>query len=250
MSSESAPGELVFQPRKLPLQSLELPGAGTVHLWFLDLIALGNPLAPLEPLADDVLTVVQQRSLRRFYLRLLLGAYLGMPGKDVSISRAIRGKPRLDRSVHAGSQLEFSTANSNACCLIGVANNMPIGVDLELNRRRARNALALAHRYFSADEYQALQAYSDAGLDAAFMHTWACKEAVVKAAGHGIANQLCRFSVSVDPQRAPAMLAIEDDDPQAWRLGVFHPSPHHLGAVTVRHPSLRLEAFALAPPGR
>lgn len=249
MSSPGAPGELVFQPCKLPLQGLALPGPGTVHLWFLDLLALGNPLAPLEPLDGDALTVSQQRSLRRFYLRLLLGAYLGIPGKDVAVSRAIRGKPRLDRSVHPDSRLEFSTANSNACCLIGVASGMPIGVDLELNGRLVREPLSLARRYFSADEYRALQAYSGARLDAAFMHTWACKEAVVKAPGHGIANQLCRFSVRVDPQQPPAMLAIENDDPQAWSLAVFRPGPRHLGAVTVRHPSLCLEGFALSPPG-
>lgn len=249
MGGQDPTDELIFAPRRLPLRSLELPAPGLVHLWFVDLVALGNPLSPAEPLKRDVLTPRQQRSLRRFYLRLLLGAYLGLPGKDVVVSRAVRGKPRLDSSVHGNSGLQFSNANSNACCLIGVTSGGPVGVDLELTGRVAKNPLALARRYFSAAEYDALGGLQGQALQDAFLHTWACKEAVVKAAGHGIANQLCRFTVNVHAGQPPAVLAIEDDDANAWRLSVCRPGAHHLGAVTVRHPHLQIQGFALLPPG-
>jgi 4'-phosphopantetheinyl transferase len=249
MGDADATDALNFQPRKLPLHGLQVPAAGHVDLWFLDLVALGNPLSPLEPISRDALTPRQQRGLRRFYLRLLLGAYLGIAGKDVQVSRAVRGKPRLDQQAHAGSDLQFSSANSDACCLVGVTSATPIGVDLELTGRLAKQPLALARRYFSDDEYLALLKLEGERLDEAFLHTWACKEAVVKAAGHGIANQLCRFTVNVHPGQAPAVLAIDEDDPAAWRMAVFRPGRHHLGAVTVRHPGLEVQGFALLPPG-
>lgn len=241
-------GEVAFQRHCLPLRSLPVPGAGTADLWFLDLAALGNPLVPKHSVDRSDLTVHQQRTLRRFYLRLLLGAYLGIPGKDLKISRQVKGKPHLDRSVHAGVELEFSSASSSACCLIGISCGTPIGVDLEWRGRQAHRPLPLARRYFSEDEYLGLKSFEGQQLHDAFLHTWACKEAVVKAAGHGIANQLCRFSVSVDPALPPAMISIEGDQPEAWRMGVFQPGPDHLGAVTIRHPQLRMQGFTLHPP--
>ena len=56
-------------------------------------LALGAPATGLEPLKRDIFTPRQQRSLRRFYLRLLLGAYLGLPGKDVGVSKPIAASP-------------------------------------------------------------------------------------------------------------------------------------------------------------
>lgn len=236
-----------FVLRRLPLAALELPPPGVAELWFIDLLELGSPLDPDAVVERSGFSAPQQRTLRRFYLRLLLGAYLGLPGKDVRISRAVRGKPMLDRRAHE-PVLDFSTAASDGYCLVGVTSGAPIGVDLELVGRRTGKPMALARRYFSTGEQDALAAMAPALQDEAFLRAWACKEAVVKAAGHGIANRLCRFTVDVDPAAAPAVIDMDDDDASAWRLAVFEPGPRHLGAVTVRHQALRLEGYRLAPP--
>lgn len=235
-----------LQACRLPLRELPLPGAGQVHLWFLDLVRLGSPLQPGHDVNPNDFPPRMQRTLRRFYLRLLLGAYLGIAGKDVVISRAVRGKPKLDRSVHK-PVLDFSTANSRGCCLVGISAHGLVGVDLEPANRRAGRPMAVARRYFSEREASELSTMEEGLQDRAFLHTWACKEAVVKAAGHGIANRLYRFSVDVHPDRPPRIVEMLDDDPAAWRLAVFSPVPGHFGAVALRQSVLELKFFRLDP---
>ncbi len=233
-----------FSPRQLPLRDLEKPQGDSVHLWHLDFGKLSNPLSPDEGSRIRDLSVFQQSALRRFYLRLLLGAYLGLPGKDVRISRRLKGRPELD-DTQSGGQLDFSVARSEDCYLIGISSGATIGVDLEIAARRSGKPLALARRYFSEIEIEALSGLQGDALHRAFMHTWACKEAVVKASGLGIANQLCRFSVDVDPDKPPAMLDMRDDDPDAWRLAVVQPAAGAIAAVAVRQNGIRVVGFSL-----
>lgn len=231
----------------MPISDLSVPAAGVVHLWFLDLDRLANPLGEPEP--GVLLRPRQVRSTRRFYLRLLLGAYLGIPGKDVRISRIIKGKPVLDSSVHP-QKLEFSSASSGNRCLIGVTSDGPLGVDLENSERRTLKPRALSRRYFSEQEQEALARIEDTKLHRAFIHAWACKEAVVKAAGLGIANQLRRFTVSVDPDQPSALLDMEGDQADSWQLATLNPAHGFLAAVALRQEKLQFEKFSLLPPAR
>ena len=233
-----------FSPRQLPLRQLEKPQGDAVHLWHLDLNLLSNPLNQDTSTKPSELSEFQHRATRRFYLRLLLGAYLGLPGKDVHISRRIKGRPELD-SAQSRGELDFSVARSNDCYLIGISSGATIGVDLEIAARRSGRPLALARRYFSEAETAALSNLEGEELHRAFMHTWACKEAIVKASGLGIANQLCRFSVDVNPHNPPAVLDISDDDHAAWRLAVAEPVKGAIAVVAVRQPAIHVEGFNL-----
>jgi 4'-phosphopantetheinyl transferase len=236
-----------FETRVLPLSDLLLPAAGEVHLWYLDLVSLGNPLrlqaGAARPEAGEM-TPRQVRTVRRFYTRLLLGAYLGLPGKDVHLIRSVRGKPALDPGKHPGT-FRFSLTSSHGRCLVGISVENDVGVDLELADRKPGNALAVARRYFSMGEAEQLAAIEPGFRDRAFIRTWACKEAVVKASGAGIANSLCRFSVETDPRHPPALLEIEDDEPQAWSLVTIHPEAGFLAAVALRYPQAGLRSFRL-----
>ncbi len=216
-----------------------------MHLWHLDFEQLSDPLQPATDVAAASLTALQQRATRRFYLRLLLGAYLGMAGKDIHIVRRIRGRPELDPKISRG-ELNFNVARSHSCYLIGVSSGAAIGVDLEIAARRSVRPLVLARRYFSNAESEALSTLGNDELQRAFMHTWACKEAVVKASGMGIANQLCRFSVDVNPCNQPSVLKMKDDDPSAWQLAMAEPAAGAIAAVAVRQKSVRLEGFSLS----
>lgn len=233
-----------FDPVRLPLRALDMPLADEVHLWHLDLGKLSNPLNSSEPADSDALTVFQQRTTRRFYLRLILGAYLGLPGKDVHIIRRVKGRPELAPGLTSGA-LNFSVARSDGCYLVGVNSGAPIGVDMEIAARQPGKPMALAHRYFSEAEVAALSGYGQEGLRRAFMHTWACKEAVVKASGMGIANQLCRFSVDVDPDHPPAVLHMQDDDHKAWKLAFAEPVAGAIAVVAARQPAVRISGFRL-----
>ena len=234
-----------FSQKYLPLGSIDLPPAGSVHLWFLDLAELGSPLLLSDEGGNEVvLRPRHERTIRRFYLRLLLGAYLGIRGKDVVISRMVKGKPVLDPNIHR-HQLDFSSAGSNGCCLIGISTAGQIGVDLEQSNRTTGNPLALVRRYFSADEQSQFEVLPEEAVNRAFMHTWACKEAVVKAAGHGIANQLCRFTVSIDPDVPPSMVSIEGDNAADWQLAMVRPAEKFVGSVALKHSELQISAFSL-----
>ena len=240
-----------FQPREMPLDALEPPSEGEVHAWFLDLGqmarslrgALDGHMGPADPAP---FTAGQLRLARRFYLRLLLGAYLGLPGKSVKINRHLRGKPALDPSVHP-QPLHFSVSKSEDRVLIGFASSMQLGVDLEPLGRRAANPLGLARRYFSDREFDALERMSEAERQVAFLRAWACKEAVVKASGEGIANQLCRFTVETALDRPAQLLAIDGDAPAAWSLALLRPEAAFLGAVAARASRLEIRNYRLLP---
>jgi len=246
-----AVGPAGFEARSIPLRGLELPDTGEIHAWFLDLGVLARSLqGALDGHHDGTgstrFSAGQLLFARRFFLRLLIGAYLGLPGKSVKINRSDRGKPVLDATMHA-EELHFSMAKSKDRLLIGFSSSAHLGVDLEPASRKANNALALARRYFSPAEASALAALAPADLDAAFLRTWACKESVVKASGHGIANQLCRFTVETDPGRAAAVLNFDDEDAAAWSLALLVPDESFLGAVAVRDECSLIRAFRLLP---
>ena len=234
-----------FSPRQLPLRPLEKPQGDSVHLWHLDFDQLSNPLNPYAAGVSQQLSMIQQRTSRRFYLRLLLGAYLGLPGKDVHITRRIKGRPELATELTKG-KLDFNVARSNGCYLIGISNGATIGVDLEISAREAGKPMALARRYFSKEEATALASLEGPELHRAFMHTWACKEAIVKASGLGIANQLCRFTVDTNPDNPPAVLEMPDDNQSAWKLVVAEPAVGAIAAIAVRQKAVQLQGFNLS----
>jgi 4'-phosphopantetheinyl transferase len=199
-----------------------------------------------ESLAEHKWSLVQLRFARRFYLKLLLGAYLGIPGKSVGINRSNRGKPVLDQSRH-DCALHFSMAKSENRLLIGFSASGLVGVDLEPAHRRAHDALGVAGRYFSPAEARALERLDPQKVDQAFLRTWACKEAVVKASGEGIANQFARFSVETDLGLPPSVLEFENEDAAKWSLALLRPDDDFLAAVAVNQGQLDVRPFRLLP---
>ena len=240
-----------FTPRALPLRHLEPPRDGEVHVWHLDLGLLSASLqAALDSHSVEEhrlqMTPGQLRFARRFYLRLLLGAYLDMPGKAIKLVRNPRGKPVLDASAHDAT-LHFSMAKSGDRLLLGFSSAQHLGVDLEPLHRRAHNALGVADRYFSASEAEALARVSPGERDAAFLRAWACKEAVVKASGLGIANQLCRFTIETDLAAPPTVLDFDGHAAPRWSLALLHPEADFLGALALPGRIDGLVARTLAP---
>jgi len=237
-----------FMPRVMPLPVMQLPGVDEVHLWYLDLgklaLTLSQAFSAETIAAPPKLSLGQQRFARRFYLRLLLGAYMGLPGKDVIIKRSRRGKPSLDSTVHA-SPLQFSMAKSDDRVLVGITRELPVGVDLEPAKRTARNSLRLARRYFSSAEAKALQELPESQQNAAFLRAWACKEAVVKSYGEGIANQLCRFTVEMQLELPPAMLDFDSEGSEDWSLAVVRPDADYIGAFAAHRAQLTPYCFQL-----
>ncbi|MEE8496746.1 MAG: 4'-phosphopantetheinyl transferase superfamily protein [Xanthomonadales bacterium] len=238
-----------FSACRLPMRELDQPRPGEAHIWYLHLGKLGMSLR--HALGGEAGRPGQQRPTlgqlkfaRRFYLKLLLGAYLGIPGKSVKINRGKRGKPSLDESEHH-SDLHFSMAKSEDRILIGFSCTAMLGVDLESVERRAHDPLGVARRYFSTAEARDLELTSPDRLDEAFLRTWACKESVVKASGQGIANQFCRFTVETNPDQLPVVLEFEQQDPAQWSLAMLRPDDGFMGAVALHRRRMEVCAFTL-----
>ena len=112
--------------------------------------------------------------------------------QKLGISRETYGKPYLTGT----EQLFFNLSHSGSYAA-AVFSDEPVGIDVE----RVRPAdMALAKRFFAAEEYAALRAVSDerdmgGRLDREFIRLWTRKESYIKAVGEGMHLPLADFSV-------------------------------------------------------
>ncbi len=220
---------MLFETASLPFRDLQL-GDNEVHLWLLD-----TALLPLPGIDDQTQVDTSKRFVRRFYLRLLLAAYLGRPAHLVKLAKTPSGKPYIGEW-NGGSRppLYFSLSHHAGKLLIAVCRWFPVGVDLESETRPLRQPMKLAKRYFHPAEYEYLHSLPKEKLHDHWLTIWTCKEAVVKATGGGIVSGLDRFVVLLgedQPQLAAAINTPEDDPLQKLKLVNLQPQPGLQGAL-------------------
>ena len=205
-----------FAEYQLPLGRQQMPGAGTVDLWWIDLDSVGGSIVAGGTVPVDLAHQVRARRFTsRFLTKMLLGAYLHMPGKDVNLVRNRYGKPDLDPVYHP-TPLFFNISHSHRWMLFAINESAAVGVDIENTLRRTA-PLRLATRYFSRSEVEALREMDEELCAAAFLRAWTHKEAVLKARGLGLAGNMDRVIVEVNPALPPRVLADRDEGPQ-WQL--------------------------------
>lgn len=183
------------------------------------MIAASEPVLTnvAEALRDDeihVWLVGYRASGGRLPLRVVLAAYLGIAADQVVFTDGVHGRPAL-AAMHDPS-IGFNWSHSGGRAVIAVGRHITPGIDLEQVRPR-RRALALAERFFSADEAAALAALPVEQQELAFLDLWTAKEAVVKALGRGIAFGLDRFSVARTSDQLH-LQHLQGDDADAWQL--------------------------------
>jgi 4'-phosphopantetheinyl transferase len=140
-------------------------------------------------------------------LRGILSAYVGLPPAQIAFRTARRSRrPMLAHGICP--ELSFNLAHSGREALLAVTRSRRVGVDIE-RARPTRSHEALARRFFSPREVERLLAIDNGECEAAFFRTWVRKEAYLKAVGGGVPAGLRRFSVSVVPDKPPAILATE-----------------------------------------
>jgi 4'-phosphopantetheinyl transferase len=139
-------------------------------------------------------SIVARAATRRF-----IGRYLGTDPAALIIEEEEFGKPVLRER-----EFEFNASHSGDLVALAFAKNTAVGVDVE-RRRHLSDTLALARRYFSAEEASIVERAADA--DHAFFSIWTAKEAIVKASGKGIGTgDLHGFTVPFrDPQLRPVV---------------------------------------------
>jgi 4'-phosphopantetheinyl transferase len=144
--------------------------------------------------ADRRRSIVARAATRRF-----LGRYLNTDPATLIIEEEKFGKPVL-----RGRAIEFNASHSGDLVAVAFSRETAVGVDVE-RRRQLTDAIALARRYFSAEEVAIIEKAAEP-VDA-FFAIWTAKEAIVKASGKGIAtSDLNGFTVPFrDPELRPVI---------------------------------------------
>jgi 4'-phosphopantetheinyl transferase len=217
---ERARGELLAEPA--PVQ---------VWLWRTDFeesrcAGLARVLSPAERAAAERFRFPRDRAralVSRAGLRLLLGGYLNLPAENVAFAAGGTGKPRL-----AGTgAVSFNLSHSGACAAAAVSRGRELGIDIEQIRPDAAWR-DIAARFFSPEERAWLDSRVEPG---AFFRLWTAKEAVLKAAGTGLAAPLHRICVR------------PGEDAPPWNLRELDLAAGYAGAVAFDGPPAILKVM-------
>jgi 4'-phosphopantetheinyl transferase len=103
---------------------------------------------------------------------------------------------------------------------------------------------ALAGKVLSVNECSELAVVPATEQKRAFLRAWTCKEAVLKATGEGLADDLARIEISLSPGLRPRLISFRGDVAgcQNWFLASFTPAPGFIAAVAWRPGALSPEA--------
>ncbi|MCC6631061.1 MAG: 4'-phosphopantetheinyl transferase superfamily protein [Gammaproteobacteria bacterium] len=166
----------------------------------------------LSPVHRDRYAVAHGR------LREILAERLEVAPEDLQFGQAEHGKPHLAGS-HARSGLQFNLSHSGDRGLVGWAESLHLGVDIELWRPLGDEA-ALVRRFFSPAENAAYVALPEPERTQGFFECWTRKEAYIKAVGRGLGLPLDSFDVSFGPGRKAALLrpSAEVQGDRGWSL--------------------------------
>ncbi len=149
----------------------------------------------------------------RGLLRRSLALVSGLAPQSFQFAYTEHKKPYLK----AGN-IAFNVSHSHGYALVALGLNRNIGVDIE-RIRPDLECEKLARRFFSKAEYRAVMKRARPERKRAFYAIWTRKEALVKAAGTGIALGLREFEVALEPDE-PALTSARRDAAGAssWQL--------------------------------
>lgn len=182
----------------------------------------------------DLLDVKEQKRAERFkfevdrerfvlghgWMRELLGHYLGVAPQAIAAERGRFGKPFLP-----DGHFSFNLSDTKDAVVLAVALDMELGVDVETVDRRVDHRSVSAH-YFTPEEQDHIARSDDPKRT--FLELWTRKEAVLKASGVGIMDDL--RSLRVDQAvnkltiRHPEFVALAAAEyhVRTWRIGQAH----------------------------
>jgi 4'-phosphopantetheinyl transferase len=168
-------------------------------------------LSPDEIAAADSFTVDEARHqyvISRAMLRILLGQYAGAPPQALRFGIEAMGKPIL---LGPHREICFNLSHSRGVVAYAVARNRSVGADLERVRPLPR-AIALARRYFSEEEAQAVESEAAESRDRRFLTFWVRRESAAKARGASVWRALERYGRGRDGENRHAQWRVERDD--------------------------------------
>lgn len=118
---------------------------------------------------------------------LVLGWALGCDPVVVALARDGSGRPFV-----AGEPLRTSLSHTDGCAAIAVSHFGAVGIDVEpVSRMAAMDGIAL--QVLHRDEVDAIASVHAARRPLALLQLWVRKEALLKAAGIGLAREMPSF---------------------------------------------------------
>lgn len=121
--------------------------------------------------------------------RLVLGHVLGVDPSRVPLYRDSLGCPRV-----VGDQVWTSLSHADHAIAVAVSDDGPVGIDIEL-KQRCHAMADIAERVCHPDELARLAGCSRQDMAIALLELWVAKEALLKAAGIGLAVEMDRFAI-------------------------------------------------------
>ena len=207
-------------------------------IWLLDFTSLTENQISKFPnsLSSDELTRAQTFKhnqhhflATRALVRNVLAYYTNLPSSSLEFARKEHGKPFLSNTPYP---IYFNLSHSGNYAALAVTTLGEIGIDIE--SIRARNLLAIAERYFHANELQQLLVTPEAEREPLFFKLWTLKEAFFKATGGGISSGLDKAVFDLSETHIQARFAAElNVKEHEWRFQQVFISPTTLCALAL-----------------
>jgi len=168
-------------------------------------------------------------------LRILLSKYLNVAPEKINFFKSPYGKPFITPELE-NSSLQFNMTHSKEIVLYAITQNQSIGIDIEFMRERVMGD-AIAKRYFTSSEYEALNQCNEADKLETFNKLWVSKEAFAKTIGLGLSYPLQDIEFEVGGISEDLKLKhIEDKElaAETWSVFGLKPANDYAGTLVVR----------------
>jgi len=159
-------------------------------------------------------------TLSHTWLRQVLSKYTLRAASDIEIRTERNGKPYL-----AQRSIEFNLSHTDELTAIAVCRS-PVGVDVERVRQVGQPLFAMIGR----EDAETIAHLEQSERQVAFFQCWARKEALLKAAGMGLPENLERVSIGVGPN-SEIVSSIAEIKAWRWRVLDLHVPEGFAGAV-------------------
>ena len=163
--------------------------------------------------------------------RIILGQYLNIPPQQVKIITKANKKPILE-DLATKTRLDFNLTHSENLCLLAVSLTAKIGIDLEY-KRKIKNCLALAHRFFAEDEYKLILSCSKFSQNEMFLKIWTTKEAILKGANLGISGNLDKVIINLHPKLDLTTISSSISKLCSWTIHSIPIHPDYIATLAV-----------------
>jgi len=208
-----------------------VPGRGEVALWFVSL----QESTPTIEAAASILSAEETRRAGRFRfslhrnrfvlahaaLRHILGIYSGCPASSIDFIISPHGKPSLVNSSRGNrAKIEFNLSHSEDLAVVAVSFGPILGVDVE-QVRDMPDWLQMARQFFSDAEIAAIEQVPSGEANAMFLRFWTRKEALLKAIGTGLQDDLSCFCTVADDLDQASVVHVPELPDDAECKGTF-----------------------------